>query len=98
MSVKIGKYTYFLSDKKNKKLSVIVDGKKIDFGGGGAGTDKIYEHFFDKTGLLPKSLNHLDNERRRLYLLRSKGIKDKEGNLTYLNPLSSNFHSVRVLW
>jgi hypothetical protein len=92
MSKKIGKYTYFLSDKKNKKLSVIVDGVKIDFG------DTNYQNFFDKTSLLDKSYNHLDNERRRLYLLRAKGIKDKEGNLTYLNPLSPNFHSVRVLW
>jgi len=92
MSKKIGKYTYFLSDKKNKKLSVIVDGVKIEFG------DTRYQNFFDKSGLLDKSYNHLDNERRRLYLKRSMKIRDKEGNLTYLNPLSSNFHSVRVLW
>jgi len=91
MSKKIGKYTYFLSDKKNKKLSVIVDGKKIDFG------DDRYQNYFDKSGLLDKSYNHLDKERRRLYLLRAKGIR-KEGKLTYLNPLSPNFHSVRVLW
>jgi len=92
MSKKIGKYTYFLSDKKNKKLSVIVDGVRIDFG------SALYQNYFDKTYLLDKSYNHLDKERRRLYLLRAKGIKDKEGNLTYLNPLSPNFHSVRVLW
>lgn len=92
MSKKIGKYTYFLSDKKNKKLSVIVDGKKIDFG------DNRYQNYFDKSGLLDKSYNHLDNERRRLYLLRAKGIKDKEGNLTYLNPLSANHHSVKIFW
>jgi len=92
MSKKIGKYTYFLSDKKNKKLSVIVDNKKIDFG------DTRYQNFFDRSGLLDKSFNHLDKERRRLYLIRSKNIKDKEGNLTYLNPLSPNFHSVKILW
>jgi len=92
MSKKIGKYTYFLSDKKNKKLSVIVDGKKIDFG------DNRCQNYFDRSGLLDKSFNHLNKERRRLYLLRAKGIKDKEGNLTKDNPLSPNWHSIRILW
>ena len=92
MSKKIGKYTYFLSDKKNKKLSVIVDGKKIDFG------STLYQNFNDLTGLLNKSFLHHDEERKRRYLLRAKGIKDKNGNLTYLNPLSPNWHSIRILW
>jgi hypothetical protein len=92
MSKKIGKYTYFLSDKKGKKLSVIVDGKKIDFG------STLYQNFDDLTNLLDKSFLHYDDERKRRYLLRSKGIKDKNGNLTYNNPLSSNYHSIRILW
>lgn len=91
MSKKIGKYTYFLSDKKNKKLSVIVDGKKIYFG------DTNYQNFNDLTNLLDKSFLHYDNERKRRYLLRAKGIK-KNGNLTYLNPSSPNYHSVKILW
>lgn len=92
MSKKIGKYTYFLSDKPGKKLSVIVDGKKIDFG------DTNYQNFDDLTNLLDKSFLHYDNERKRRYLKRSMNIRDKEGNLTYLNPLSKNFHSVKILW
>jgi hypothetical protein len=92
MSKKIGKYTYFLSDKKNKKLSVIVDGKKIYFG------DTNYQNFDDLTNLLDKSFLHYDNERKRRYLKRSMNIRNKEGNLTYLNPLSPNFHSVKILW
>jgi len=55
------------------------------------------EHFKDKTGIW-KNLNHGDEKRRKSYISRSKGIKDKEGNLTYKNPLSSNYHSIRVLW
>lgn len=90
--VKIGKYEYFLSEKKDKKLMVIVNNKKIHFG------QKGYEHFFDKTGLLDKKLNHKDEQRRERYLKRSKGIKDKNGNLTYKNPESANFHSINILW
>jgi len=92
MSKKIGKYTYFLSDKKNKKLSVIVDGKKIYFG------DTNYQNFNDSTNLLNKSFLHYDNERKRRYLLRAMSIRDKNNNLTYLNPLSPNYHSIRILW
>lgn len=90
--VKIGKYEYLLSDKKDKKLMVIVNNKKIYFG------QKGYEHFFDKTGLLDKKLNHKDEKRKERYLKRSKGIKDKNGNLTYKNPESANFHSINILW
>lgn len=92
MSKKIGKYTYFLSDKKNKKLSVIVNGKKIDFG------STLYQNFDDLTNLLDKSFLHYDKERQRRYLLRAMSIKDKNGNLTYLNPSSPNFHSIKILW
>ncbi len=85
-------YTYSLSDNKNKKLKVVVDGKTIHFG------DSRYEHYKDKTGLLPKSQNHGDEKRRTDYLTRSSKIKDKDGNLTVNNPKSANYHSVRILW
>ena len=95
--VKIGKYEYEKSTNKNKKLKVKVkqsDGKikTIHFG------NSNYQHFKDKTGLLPKSLNHNDKKRRENYLKRSKAIKNKKGELTYLNPLSANYHAVRILW
>ncbi len=90
--VKIGSYNYELSDKKDKKLMVIVNNKKIHFGQIG------YDHFFDRSGLLDKKLNHKDEKRRKLYLKRSKGIKDKKGNLTYKSPESANFHSINILW
>ena len=44
--VKIGKYDYKLSTRKDKKLMTEVNGKVIHFGQQG------YEHFFDKTWTL----------------------------------------------
>ena len=90
--VKIGKYEYFISDKSNKKLYTIVEGKKIYFG------DTKYKHFKDKTGLLPKSENHLDEIRKTSYIARASKIKDKSGALTANNPSSPNYHSLRILW
>ena len=69
-----------------------VKGKVIHFG------QKGYKHFKDKTGLLPKNLNHGDPERRKDYLSRSKGITDKEGNLKWKDPTSANYHAIRILW
>ena len=92
MKVKIGKYEYEKSTKKGKKLMVKVNNKTIHFG------NINYQHFKDKTGLLPKSLNHGDKKRRDNYLKRSKTIKNKKKELTYLNPESANYHSVRILW
>lgn len=90
--VKVGKYTYMLSDSKRKKLQTYVNGKILHFGQVG------YKHFFDKSGLLDPRLNHKNKKRRDGYLKRAKGIKDKYGNLTWNNPESSNYHSIRILW
>ena len=90
--VKIDKYDYFVSDKQSKKLYVIVNGKKIYFG------DSNYQHYKDKTGLLAKSQNHLDEKRRASYLARASKIKDKSGALTANNPNSPNYHAIRILW
>jgi hypothetical protein len=91
MKIKVGRYQYEKSDKKGKKLMVIVKNKKIHFG------DNTMEHFKDKTGIW-KSLDHNDPKRRKSYLSRSGGIRDKEGNLTKNNPLSPNYHARKVLW
>ena len=90
--VKIGRYNYVLSNKKGKKLMTEVNGKTIHFG------DINMEHFKDKTGLLPKRLNHNDKTRRKNYLTRSAGIKNKKGKLTKDDPNSPNNHSRRILW
>lgn len=82
------------STNKNKKYMVTTpNGKIIHFGA------RDMEQYKDTTGLgLYSHLNHNDKERRRLYLARAKGIKDKNGNLTWNNPESANYYSVKYLW
>ncbi len=93
--VKIGKYTYFKSNKKGKKLmtTIKVNGKDkiIHFG------NTSYEHYKDKTGIW-KKLDHNDEERKKYYLLRSGGIKNKQGQLTKNLVYSPNYHSRKILW
>lgn len=93
MKVKIDKvkYDYEKSTRKGKKLMVTVNNKKIHFG------DSSMQHFKDKTGIW-KGLDHKDKIRRDNYRKRAGGIKDKEGSLTYLNPMSANYHSYNILW
>ena len=66
-------YVIKKSDKPNHKLMALyTEGnktKKIYFGGVREDSS-FYQHFYDKTGLLPKELNHNDKERRRLYRAR----------------------------
>jgi len=80
-------YDYQLSNRKGKKLMVVVNGKTIHFG-----DNTGYQHYKDKTGLLPKSLNHLDETRRKSYLKRSTGL----GRST--DPTSANWHARNILW
>lgn len=89
--MKVGKYEYEKSTRKGKKLMVRVEGKLIHFG------DSSMEHFRDRTGIW-KSLDHGDKKRRENYRRRAKGIKNKKGELTYLDPKSPNYHSYNVLW
>jgi hypothetical protein len=82
------------STNKNKKYMVKTPkGKWIHFGAVGM------EQYKDTTGLgLYSKYDHLDKERRRRYLSRAKGIKTKDGKLTWNNPESANFYSVKFLW
>ena len=89
--VKVGKYDYEKSTRKDKKLMTIVKGKIIHFG------NSSYQHYRDKTGIW-SNLDHNDKKRRENYLARAKGIKDKSGNLTYKDPSSPNYHAVNVIW
>ena len=92
MKKTIGKYTYELSTRKGKKLMVEVDGKKIHFGSAGM------MHYFDRTGLLPKQLNHLDQMRRQNFLDRMAGIKLKSGKPAIDDPRQPAWHAVRIIW
>ena len=90
--VKIGKYDYIISTNPSKKLMVLVDRKVIHFG------DSKYQHFKDKTGLLPKSMAHGDKARRDNYLRRTANITNKLGQKTKDLPSSANYHARKVLW
>lgn len=74
------------SDKKDKKKMVLVKRgdkvKLIHFG------QKGYEDY----------TQHHSKERRKNYLTRSAGIRDKNGNLTKDNPFSPNYWARKELW
>tara|TARA_R100000231_G_scaffold138899_1_gene118448 strand:- start:815 stop:1099 length:285 start_codon:yes stop_codon:yes gene_type:complete len=93
--VKVGKFNYEKSTRPDKKLMVVVtkDGKKktVHFGA------RKMEHFKDKTGIW-KSKDHGDKDRRKNFLTRSAGIKNKSGGLTKDDPFSPNYHARRILW
>lgn len=89
-------YKPFKSKAKNKKYSVYVQSeygkpKLIHFG------DTRYQHYRDRFGAYTH-LNHNDTDRRKRYLSRAKGIKNKKGELTYLNKNSPTYWSVKYLW
>ena len=61
--------------------------------------DKRYQQYKDQTpAKLYSHLDHNDNERRQRYLKRARGIKDKNGKITYQNKSSPNYYSVKYLW
>ena len=81
------------SNVRGKKYSVIYNNKLINFG------DSNMAQYHDSTGLnLYSYKNHEDKKRRESYLKRAKNIRDKNGNLTYLNPNSANYYSINYLW
>ena len=79
-------YSPFPSKAKGKKMSVYVlkEGKKklIHFGSKG----------------MEDYRQHRDKDRRKSYLARSAGIRNKEGKLTKDDKNSSNYWSRNVLW
>ena len=80
------------STRKNKKYMVKVNDTWVHFG------DKRYSHYFDSALGLYKQMNHNDEHRRKLYRARAKEIKDKDGNLTYLDKTSPNYWAYHYLW
>lgn len=81
------------STRKGKKYSVISpSGKTIHFGA-------LEMSQYKDTALgLYSDKDHLDEERRKRYLARAKGIKNKKGELTWKDPESANYYSVKYLW
>ena len=41
---------------------------------------------------------HKDEKRRKSYLARARGIKNKQGELTYKNKNSANYWAIKTLW
>ena len=81
------------SNRKHKKYKVYYNNKWIHFG------DKRYGQYKDQTPLkLYSHLNHNDKKRRKNYLSRAKGIRNKSGNLTWRDKNSANYYSVKYLW
>ena len=80
---KLGAISLDYSKHKGKKYVVtLLNGEKVHFG----------------SSKYPDYLTHRDKKRRERYLLRSKKIKNKQGDLTYTNPESANYWSINLLW
>ena len=79
-------YQPFKSNVKGKKMSVYVmkDGKKTLI------------HFGDSN--MEDYRQHKSKKRRKSYLSRSAGIKNKKGKLTKDDRNSANYWSRKVLW
>tara|TARA_R110001632_G_scaffold167721_2_gene286264 strand:+ start:354 stop:653 length:300 start_codon:yes stop_codon:yes gene_type:complete len=75
------------SNKSGKKGQVYV----LDKNG-----KKRLLHFGDSS--MEDFTQHKDKDRRKNYLARSAGIKDKDGNLTKNNKNKANFYSRKYLW
>jgi hypothetical protein len=80
-------YKYWVNVKSDNKKGY----KKIGFG------NKKYQQFKDKIGEY-SDLDHGDPIRRKSYLARAKGIKNKKGELTWKNKNTSNWWSIHKLW
>jgi len=80
-------YKPYKSNKSGKKGMVYV---KSPSGG------KRLIHFGDSS--MQDFRQHKDPARRKSYLARSGGIRDKQGNLTANNKNSANYWSRRMLW
>ena len=75
------------SNKSGKKGMVYVLNKN---------DKKSLLHFGDSS--MEDFTQHRDKDRRKNYLARSGGIKDKDGNLTKNNKNKANFYSRKYLW
>lgn len=78
--------TYYKSTKPGKKLMIkVVRGEK----------QKLV-HFGDSS--MSDFTKHKDQQRRKNYLSRSAGIRNKAGKLTKDDKFSPNYHARKILW
>ena len=71
-----------LSDRKDKKIMVVIDGKKIHYGA----KDSV------------SYIEEPNEKKRQSYQNRSSKIKNKAGEYTYLIKYTPNFLSYCSLW
>lgn len=71
-----------LSDKPNKKIKIVINGKVI--------------HFGDKNSLT--FLEGADDKKRKAYQARASKITNKDGEYTYKIRYTPNFLSFNILW
>ena len=70
------------SKRKNKKFMVKTKNGIVHFG------DERYEDY----------TQHKDKKRRESYCKRTKGIKNKKGELTYKDKDTANYWARKLLW
>ena len=88
----LGIFDYEISNLPDRKLKVKVNNKTVHFGAAG------YQHYHDRTGLLPVALNHGDEKRRKAYLARAGAIKLDNGKFAKDDITSPNYHAINILW
>lgn len=82
-----------ISERKDKKYKVYVEGKWIHFG------DKNYQHYKDWTPLNKyKNKNHLDTERWLRYRKRHQAILLKNSKPAYKDIHQPAYWSYNYLW
>jgi hypothetical protein len=79
---------------KKLKVKFTYQGKQrvIHFGA------SSYQHYYDKTKLLPVSQNHKNPVRRRAYFERHSNFLNKEGKRVISDPLSASYWAYKYLW
>jgi len=80
-------YKPFKSTRAGKKMSVYV-----------MKNGKIRLIHFGATGYPDFKSGSATSEQRKSYLARAKGIKNKQGQLTWKDKSSPNYWSVKYLW
>lgn len=81
-ALSLGATEFGKSNRLHKKYYVVYDGKTIHFG------DNRYEDY----------TTHRDKQRRKSYLSRAMGIRNKNGELTANNRTYPNFWAINILW
>ena len=81
-ALRLGASDLKLSNRKNKRLKVLYDGKTIHFG---SATGKTF-------------IDHKDEQKRKAWYARHSKIRNQQGQFVISNPYSASFWAARILW